>query len=369
MYSPRSIEIAITKKCNLRCHYCSHFSNQYEYGNDLTLAEWNQFFEELSYNKVMKVIISGGEPFLRPDLNEILKGIVKNRMRFCILSNGTLVQDEIIQSIASSNRCDYVQVSLDGFSPISHDICCGKGSFDAAIEGIQILQKYGIPVTIRVTIHRYNVFDLDEIAQFILKELGVKSFSINSASFLGLCTSDNADICLTATERGYAMVSLLHILKKYKNQVHATSGPLAELIQFSRMEKARLNKQDKLIQGGYLSGCKCVWSHCAVRSDGIIVPCILLPHISLGSINKNNFIHIWRTHPVLTTMRDRHKIPLVKFDFCQNCDYIDYCTGNCPAIAWTKYGEIDHPNPDSCLRKFLADGGTLPSVYELQGIL
>ena len=53
---------------------------------------------------------------------------------------------------------------------------------------------------------------------------------------------------------------------------------------------------------------------------------------------------------------------LTDFDFCVECPYIPYCTGNCPGLAYALTGQVDHPSPDACLRCFLEDGGTILAV-------
>ncbi len=101
-------------------------------------------------------------------------------------------------------------------------------------------------------------------------------------------------------------------------------------------------------------------SKLAVRVDGVIVPCIQMSHIELGRINRDNLHEVWENHPELKRLRERRNIPLSDFEFCKGCDYIPYCTGNCPALAYTILGEENHPSPDACLRKFLKEGGRLP---------
>jgi MoaA/NifB/PqqE/SkfB family radical SAM enzyme len=61
-------------------------------------------------------------------------------------------------------------------------------------------------------------------------------------------------------------------------------------------------------------------------------------------------------------MRERSQIPLTDFEFCEGCPYIPYCTGNCPGLAYSITGKVDHPSPDACLRQFLEDGGRIPQT-------
>ena len=98
----------------------------------------------------------------------------------------------------------------------------------------------------------------------------------------------------------------------------------------------------------------------AVRADGVMVPCGQMSHIELGSINRDNLQDVWQEHPEFKRLRERHSIPLEDFGFCQGCEYINYCTGNCPALAYTILGKENHPSPDACLKRFLEAGGRLP---------
>jgi SynChlorMet cassette radical SAM/SPASM protein ScmE len=180
MRTPRSVDIEITSRCNLRCRYCYYFDNPAVEYQDLPTGEWLQFFDELGKCVIMDVTLQGGEPFIRKDLPQLIEGICRNRMRFAILSNGTLIDDPIAAFLAETSRCDYVQVSIDGSGPETHDACRGKGSFEDALRGIRILQRHNVPVAVRVTIHRHNVYDLEAIAHLLLEDLGLGGFSTNS---------------------------------------------------------------------------------------------------------------------------------------------------------------------------------------------
>ena len=112
MRTPRTVDIDITNRCNLRCAYCSHFSSAGDVNTDLPADEWLRFFEELGRLAVMSVCLSGGEPFFRQDLHMLINGIVENRMRFKILSNGTLITEKEASFLAGTGRCNSVQVSI-----------------------------------------------------------------------------------------------------------------------------------------------------------------------------------------------------------------------------------------------------------------
>ncbi len=360
MRTPRSVDLAITHRCNLQCKYCSHFTSAGDVDQDVPKEQWLQFFEELNRCGVMNLTLGGGEPFLREDLRELIEGIVCNRMRFTILSNGTLITDEMASFLASTGRCDGVQVSIDGSVPTTHDACRGEGNFLRAMGGIKTLRRHGVPVPVRVTIHRNNVGDLEGVAKLLLEEIGLPGFSTNSAAHMGLCRKNAEQVQLTVKDRALAMETLLRLTGKYNGRISADAGPLAEGKNWLEMEQARREGKERMPGRGYLTSCGGPLSKMAVRADGVMVPCNQISHMTLGRMNTDDLKEVWQGHPELKRLRERRNIPLAHFAFCTGCSYINYCAGNCPALAYTIVGDVNHPSPNACLRRFLEEGGRLP---------
>jgi SynChlorMet cassette radical SAM/SPASM protein ScmE len=262
--------------------------------------------------------------------------------------------------LASTKRCNYIQVSIDGSTPMTHDTMRGKGSFAKALGGLMTLRRHGVRTAVRMTIHRKNVHDLEGVARLLLEDIGLSSFGTNSASAMGLCRKNAEMVQLTTEDRMLAMETLLKLTKKYDGRINAMAGPLAEAKGWLVMEEARLEEREPMRGRGSLTGCGCYRQFLAVRADGAYTPCTMLSHIELGRINRDDLGEVWRNHEKLNVLRHRHQIPLSGFAFCEGCDYIDFCTGSCPGLSYTIVGEVNHPSPDSCLRKFLAEGGRLP---------
>jgi len=361
MRSPKSMDLDITSRCNLRCKYCFQRTSPTDTRTELPAEEWAAFCKELGDCSVMSVCIGGGEPFIREDLPEIIDAVVENRMRFSILSNGGLIGPEIAGYIASTGRCDHVQVSVDGSCPEVHDTLRGPGSFAGAMRGLRTLQDAGVPVTSRVTIHRYNLDDLENTARLLLDELGMRSISTNSTCYLGVARENPDEVELTTSEFSDAMERSLLLAEKYPGRISAAAGPLSLGRAFPEMEKAR--REGRTIPGrGYLTGCGCMWSKLAVRPDGMIVPCNMLAHIELGRINRDRLLEVWQGHPDLNRLRNRYIIPLSTFPECADCPWQMTCTGNCPASSYTRTGEVFAPSPDGCLKLFLKNGGRIVNL-------
>jgi len=365
MQAPLTVAVDITSQCNLRCKYCGHFATAADVPDDLDTQEWLEFFKELDQCGVFFLNLSGGEPFIRPDLKKIIEGIISSRMRFSILTNGTLVDEEMVKFIACCGRCNSVQISLDSSTSANHDIMRGQGSFEKSLSGIQLFKKYKVPISVRVTIHKKNYRDLPDIARLLLDDLQLSTFSTNYADLSGFCKWNAEETKLSIDERSYVMQSLLKLNKIYNNRITAYAGPLAEARTWLNMEEARRQKISRLPNRGYLTGCGTLSKNIAVRADGVIVPCISLSHIELGRINKDSIKAIWQNNPELKKLRERCLIPLSSFEYCRSCEYINYCSGNCPALAYSFTGKVNYPAPNACLKHFLESGGKLPPVKSL----
>lgn len=357
MRTPRQLDLELTSQCNLRCRYCYYFQNEAVVYRDLPTDEWLRFLDELGSLQVMEVTLSGGEALCRTDIRALISRVVANRMRFSLLSNGALIDDDTAAFLAATRRCNHVQVSIDGARPDQHDPVRGRGSFAAAVAGLWTLQRHRVPVSVRVTLHRFNVNDLPAVAAFLLDDLGLPAFSTNTAGFLGACRTNSDQLQLTIPERQLAAGMLARLNRQYGGRIHALAGPLAEARLWPAMLTAAAQAAPAFAHGGRLTGCGCTFDKLAVRADGTVIPCVMLPHLALGRINHDRLVDIWQTQPELQRLRERQTIPLDSFAFCQGCPYRPYCTGNCPGLAYALTGEINHPSPDACLRRFLAGGG------------
>jgi len=321
---------------------------------DLPTQRWLDFFEELGRAQVLHVCLAGGEPLIREDIFELIQGIVDNRMRFQILTNGRLVTRDVARYLKQTKRCFSIQVSLDGSTPEIHESMRGRGSFEPALNAIQILLEEGLPATVRVTIHARNIEDLPAVARLLLEELGLPAFSTNAISSLGTHAKYGDDLFLTPAQRLRAMNVMAGLDKRYPGRIQASAGPLWESKAFDEMEAAR--QSGGTISGrGYLIGCGCIFTRISVRADGAYVPCVMLPHIVLGTIGQDPLTQVWREAPALNALRQRIEIPLASFAECQGCEYTELCTGNCAGTAASLLGDPNQPNPEACLRKFKED--------------
>ena len=357
--APLGLDLSLTGKCNLHCVYC-FYQEQMKTRPDLPRDEWLAFFKELGRLAVRDVCLSGGEVFVRPDLWDLIDDVIDNRMRYRINTNGTLLTENLLARFETGQRrrrLSGIQVSIDGSCSEVHDKSRGPGSFEKAIRGLRLLKEAMLPATVRVTVNRHNVDDLDHIARLLLDEIGINSFSTNDAMPMGAGCENQKDILLTAAQQVTAMKALARLADQYAGRITALAGPLANWRMYRQMEKARAaGKTANQGYMGYLTACGCVFNQLAVHHDGMITPCNILGELVMGRVNRDSLAEIWGNHPLLKKLRDRRQIPMSDVPGCEDCRWAAFCNGGCPGLAYELTGDVNRANPHDCYRRFLGEG-------------
>jgi SynChlorMet cassette radical SAM/SPASM protein ScmE len=349
--TPRELEIAITGKCNLACQYC-FYADEMVARTNLPTERWLTFFDELGNLGVMTVCLTGGEVFTRPDLFELIDGLTDNHMRYQLLSNGTLITEEILAKFEIGKRrqrLNYIQVSIDGSSTEVHDRSRPK-SFQRALRGLKLLKKAGFPVTVRVTINRYNVDDLENVAHLLLDEVGLQSFGTNEAYACGATDRTENGIILSMAQREKAMDTLRRLSEQYDSRIMADAGPLSLVRELKMLDEMLTAGETQIPGRGTLSSCGGVFKKLGILHDGTIVPCTIMSSLRLGTIGEDSLQEIWLNHPTMIALRERRNIPLASLDSCRDCAYVGLCAGGCPAAALHTNDDFNTRNPLSCFR-------------------
>lgn len=354
--TPRTVEIAITGACNLTCSYCSYDARHGErHPDDLPTAALVALLEELGRCAVMKVILTGGEPLLRPDFLELVHAAVRNRMRFSINTNGVLLTEELARALVATRRLDHVQVSLDGAEAWVNDRNRGRGAFAGALRGLEILRDLEVPRGARLTITRHTADHLEEALERLL-EL-VPGVGTNEVHPFGRGGKGFDKLTLLPEQRPRVTEALLRLEAKHPGRITSSAGPLAmarEVAGYHAQRAAGACSSGR-DGAGHLSSCGGFHSTLAIRHDGTIIPCIQLPDLALGRVGEVSIEEVWTASALLAELRGRWEVRLESLDHCRGCQYIPFCHGGCPANAVAAFGTHLAPDPLHCLRR-LIDG-------------
>ena len=153
-----------TRTCNLLCRHCYSNSDGERYDGELTTTEALGFIDQLAGFNVPVLLLSGGEPLMRPDLEQLIGAAVDRGIRVTLSSNGTLLTPEKAVKLRSLG-IGYIGVSLDGIGENNDSFRGRQGAYDAALTGIRNCLAAGQRVGLRFTINKHNYQELNDLPE------------------------------------------------------------------------------------------------------------------------------------------------------------------------------------------------------------
>jgi radical SAM protein with 4Fe4S-binding SPASM domain len=161
--SIKTIFLHITKACSLRCAYC-YFSADKPLPDEMGTDEFSNLWPGIVTLRPGKVVFTGGEPLLRPDIFELLRGLrnadPEHHVLRCLNTNGHLVTPELARNLVG--LADEVRVSIDGLAE-RNDKLRGQGNFEAALQALERFHAVGFEPKALVTLTSVVVPDLEKL--------------------------------------------------------------------------------------------------------------------------------------------------------------------------------------------------------------
>ncbi len=336
----------ITYACNLKCKHCYSNSGK-PLENELSTDQVMKIMDKLDRASVPAIAFSGGEPLIKNDFFEITKYAHDRGIYVAVATNGTLITKDKAKEMNKAG-IEFVQISLDGASPDTHDSFRGiNGIFNKTLKGIKNCVNEDFFVNIATTMTKYNYEEVPLIID-LCKKLGVNWFMAYN-----FVPTGRGEFILNNDLDPYQREKLLKkIYEKLKNDRELNL--LSTAPQFSRvalqMEVSNDEKlipthfynpklSDKLINlAEFIGGCGCGRFYCAIRPNGDVDPCVFFPY-TVGNIINENFEDIWNNN-VLKELRNKDILK----NNCGKCDYRYYC-GGCRARAYSFTGDYLESDP------------------------
>ena len=205
----------ITNTCNYHCSYCIFSSETKRYENELTTDEVKKAIKELKENNFTYIKFTGGEPFVRKDMVEILKYASELEFDMDISTNASLVTSEIAQELKNINF-PMVHVSLYGNDKTTHEYVRGENTFERTLRGIRHLTNNNIYTRIGTVIYKKNEDKLEEIIKLAI-ELNANEIIFSFMEAVGRLEGDDTNISKIPINNIKHQLEELSV--KYKNEI------------------------------------------------------------------------------------------------------------------------------------------------------
>lgn len=337
----------VTRRCNLHCRHCYASARSAADPDELTPLEGRALVDELARCRVPALILSGGDPVLRPDLLARVRQAVDLGIHPAVSTNGTLVDAPLARLLRAAGAA-YVGVSVDGIGPL-HDRFRGRrGAYGLALAGLRHCQDAGLPVGLRFTLSRPTLPHLPRVLDLMEAERVERGY-VSHLVYVGRA-GRLAPEALTPAETRQAVETVfdraesLHARGVRLDLVTGSSD--ADGVLLYLRARARHPQTAPLVldllrrRGGNSAGVAIA----DVDDRGEVHPDQFWPHHSLGNVRQRPFGEIWAApdHPLLARLRRRRAHVRGR---CGRCAFFDICGGGSRVRAEALTGDLWASDP------------------------
>lgn len=336
-YPLRMIAWELTRNCNLNCVHCRARAGSGRHENELSLEECRAIIDDVASFSTPTIILTGGEPLLRQDIDDIIRYGTSKGLRMVIAVNGTLVDRDAAVRLKEAGIIR-VSMSLDGKDRKDHDdFRRVSGSFDAVMNAGRLFNEAGMPFQINTTVTRLNVGDLDPIYDLV-KGMGAVAWHVFLLVPVGRGEGLKGEE-LNAAMYEEVLNWLYEREERNEMEMKVTCAP-----HYHRIVKERGGTPKS-------AGCLAGKSFLFISHTGIAQPCGYL-ELACGDVRRDGVRKVWEESEQFALIRDLHQYK----GKCGRCRYLAIC-GGCRARALELKGDVLEAEPycsygDTAFRTF-----------------
>ncbi len=337
----------LIRRCNLNCKHCYSTSADTDFKGELSTGEAFAVLDQLRAARVPALILSGGEPLLRPDLYEIAARARELGFHLSLSSNGTLLDAGHAARLAKAGF-DYVGVSLDGLQA-THDVFRRRtNAFVDALAGLRLARNAGLRVGVRMTLTEANAPELPAVVALTEAE-GIDKFYLSHFNYAGRARSHRRDHARHLATRNALDWLIEHVWARAQRGEagdFVTGNNDADGVYLLRWiaqhfpERVAGMRQRLVNWGGNASGVNVA----NIDNLGNVHPDTMWWQVSLGNVRERPFGEIWAdtSHPLMAGLKASPR-PLQ--GRCGACPQQDICNGNTRSRAFGESGNAWAEDP------------------------
>lgn len=275
--APLSVTLNVTESCNLSCAYC--FARTAKGGAvHMPAAMAIDLVKDLDARGVWRIVLGGGEPFLHPEIFEILAGILSSGIGIAVVTNGIPIRDHFDEVVALAHAYGgllKLQISVDGPTPEIHDKNRGHG--DLVFDIVERLAAGGLDLQVATVVTRHNVDRAHEIVDVFYP-------AVREYHYMHLMPSrklweSGADLW-PAPRAVQTLWRRLHERQRDLEGIHISLPDCGESIL---KERPTLD----------CPGCTAAFARMDINANGDVVACNMAYRSVLGNLHAASFEEIW----------------------------------------------------------------------------
>ncbi len=328
------LAINLTRRCNLACSHCyMDADTRFDGGSgELSSGEVKRLLQEIvnRSNETM-VVLTGGEPLLRRDLEELIKFGSGLGLAMVVGTNGVLLNEQRVASLKATGAMG-LGISLDSLDPSSHDHFRGcPGSWEKTLEGMEQCRRQNLPFQVHFSVTEKNAHEVQSMIDFA-KASGAHVLNI----FFLVCTGRGESMSDISPARYEAVLNQLVEAQTKTDDliIRARCAPHYKRIAYQQDPQSTLTRAQGYEGGGCLAGI----NYCRITPEGAVTAC---PYIAdeEGNIREQDFWQIWDKAANFEQLRN----PQLEGK-CGRCEFQKLC-GGCRARPLAMGGTLMGEDP------------------------
>jgi heme d1 biosynthesis radical SAM protein NirJ len=350
----------LVRRCNLTCKHCYATSADKDFAGELSTAEVYTVLDDLKGFKVPVLILSGGEPLLRPDIFDISQRAKAMGFYVGLSTNGTLIDENNIAAIAAAGY-NYVGISLDGIETTHDRFRRLDGAFARSLHAIRLCRDHGIKVGVRFTLTQDNAAELPQLLA-LMDEENIDKFYLSHLNYAGRGNRNRRDDVYHRVTRDAMDLLFARCLDEQRRGIrreYVTGNNDADGVYFLMWIRRNFpdraaEMEQRLAQwGGNSSGINIA----NIDNLGNVHPDTMWWHHTLGNVRERPFSAIWQdtSDPLMAGLKQQ---PRPVQGRCAECIHLAICNGNTRVRAQQTSGNPWAEDP-GC---YLDDDEVLPTV-------
>lgn len=334
----KDLILHITNNCNLECLHC--YIKDLSDFSEPTTQQIKNIIEQAAKIGVMRIHITGGEPFLRDDLNEILNKLIESKICLrSIFTNGLLLEDHIEFIKQVKNNFDTTfYISIDGLQDNHNKFRKNEKSFQLAIKNIKRLEKLGVKIVINTILNSFNKHDMFPLFNE-LKELKISRWRIDTGFLLGNWQKNKVNFGLNPEEEFKIYKKIVAIWNKNEKPFELELGHFLRYM-YNKIWNPTYNLNS-------YACCKVYQNACVIWPNGDITSCGMLydGHV-VGNIFSKNLSNIWLSNDM--RYYKNLKIKDIINKKCLKCEHLSVCGLGCRANSYHRIKKYEASDPEIC---------------------
>lgn len=315
----------VTYRCPLHCVFCYNPVDYAKQHQELTTEEWKRVLRESRELGAAQLGLSGGEPLLRDDLEEIVREARSLGYYTNLLTSGIGMTEARIAALKDAGL-DHIQLSFQDSTKQMNDFLSSTRTFDLKMKVAALIKQYDYPMVLNCVLHRYNIDHVQQILE-MAEAMGAEYVELANTQFYSWAYLNKDQLLPTREQVEHAEVVTDAFREKVKGRMRL----------FFVMPDYHATRPKKCTNG---------WGNLfiTVQADGTVLPCHvagMLPGMTFPNVREHSMEWAWYESPGFNRFRGDGWMK----DPCRTCPEKEKDLGGCRCQAYMLTGDAENADP------------------------